>query len=301
MKTACPKEISIVVGNYPHTLALKEGRIQNDKVKLHFTEFTPVRKAFAPMAQSQPFDVCEMAIVTFFQALDAGKPLRLLPVSTVGFFHHGSLWYDPEKGPLEPGELKGKRIGVRAYTQTTGMWVRGMLLEQFGVPSTQVTWVTTEGSHVAGFAEPANVVRVRGDPTMAQLLHSGQAAAAIMGKEHGDPTLRQVVADPERAAAAWQEKHQSVMVNHMVAVTEEFARQDPDAAMAVYEMFRKSYEANPPKQGDPGTAGVKLGIDTIWNSLEAAMAYSVEQKLISRVFDKREIFPSVVLEAEGRL
>ena len=293
------KEISIVVGNYPHTLPLKAGTIKSDIVKLNFTEFNPVRKAFAPMAQSQPFDVCEMAIATFFQALDSGKPLRLLPVSTVGFFHHGSLWYDPAKGSLAPGDLKGKRVGVRAYTQTTGLWVRGILQEQYGVPSSEVTWVTTEGSHVAGFREPSNVIRVDGNPAMAELLHSGQISAAIMGKEHGDPTLKQVVEDPDAAAALWAEKHHSVMVNHMVTVTEKLAQDHPDIVKEVYELFKQGYEQNPPDPNDPATAGIKVGIQNVWSSLQAAMEYAVEQKLINRTFDIQEIFPAVLLEEGG--
>ena len=56
-------------------------------------------------------------------------------------------------------DLNGKRVGVRAYTQTTGAWVRGFLAEDYGVDLESVTWVTFEDPHLAEYREPANVER----------------------------------------------------------------------------------------------------------------------------------------------
>ena len=44
-----------------------------------------------------------------------------------------SIAYDGERGPKSPKDIEGKRVGVRAYTQTTGAWVRGILGEAYGV------------------------------------------------------------------------------------------------------------------------------------------------------------------------
>ena len=43
--------------------------------------------------------------------------------------------------PLAPNGLEGKRIGIRSYTQTTGIWVRGILQHEYGVDLNKVTWV----------------------------------------------------------------------------------------------------------------------------------------------------------------
>ena len=89
------KDVSIVLDTYPQTKAIKEGTLSNPGIHLNFTEYKPIRKAFDDMLKDLRFDICEIALVTFLQALDAGKAVKLLPVVMGGEFHHGSLWYNP--------------------------------------------------------------------------------------------------------------------------------------------------------------------------------------------------------------
>ena len=119
-------DVSIVIDTYPQTRTIKEGELTSPILNLKFTEYKPISKAFDDMLKDQPFDVCEMALGTYLQALDVGKSVKLLPVVMGGEFHHGSIWYNPALGHLSPSDLKGKKVGVRAYTQTTGLWVRGL-------------------------------------------------------------------------------------------------------------------------------------------------------------------------------
>ena len=58
------------------------------------------------------------------------------------------------RGHRKPTDLHGKRVGVRAYTQTTGMWVRGMLAELYGMDVEKVNWVTFEDGHIAEYKDP---------------------------------------------------------------------------------------------------------------------------------------------------
>ena len=80
----------------------------------------------------------------------------LLPATIVGRNQHHTIFYNADRGPLTAADLSGKRVGVRAYTQTTGAWVRGFLAEDYGVDLESVTWVTFEDPHLAEYREPAN-------------------------------------------------------------------------------------------------------------------------------------------------
>ena len=62
----------------------------------------------------------------------------LIPATVLGRGQHHTIAYNPERGPLKASELAGKRVGVRAYTQTTGAWVRGILAEDYGVDTANV-------------------------------------------------------------------------------------------------------------------------------------------------------------------
>jgi len=81
------------------------------------------------MVRRAAYDLCELAIVTAFQALDHGRPIVLLPVVVAARMQRGCLIALSSKGTIDPRDLVGKRIGVRAYAQTTGMWVRAALRE----------------------------------------------------------------------------------------------------------------------------------------------------------------------------
>ena len=143
------RRASIVLGDHPHFASLRSGEIAPECLELEFVDVEPTNRAFAPMLREGRYDISEMAITVFLQAVEVGKPVWLLPVVAVGGFHHGSIYCNPATGVSAPGDLAGRRVGVRAYSQTTGLYVRGVLAEEHGVTAGELTWVTTEGSHVA--------------------------------------------------------------------------------------------------------------------------------------------------------
>src|ERR1700678_1605600 len=74
------------------------------------------------------------------------KPVSSRPAGIVNRFHHGSI-VKKTGGPIAgPKDLNGKKIGVRAYTQTTGVWVRGILGAEYGGDLDRVTDVTNEAA-----------------------------------------------------------------------------------------------------------------------------------------------------------
>src|SRR5438034_6196559 len=119
--------------DYPHTRPLMQGTIKSDRVAFDFTAIRPANRFFKPMVRELKFDVSEMAIATYVQAKAYGKPLVLLPATMMCRFQHGTILCNAAR-PLTPAELAGKRIGVRSYSQTTAVWVRGILENGVGLP-----------------------------------------------------------------------------------------------------------------------------------------------------------------------
>ncbi|MGB8631552.1 MAG: hypothetical protein WCD69_19575, partial [Xanthobacteraceae bacterium] len=146
-------------GTYPHTKPLKSGEIKSDRVALRFTDVEPINKAFLLMVRQEKFDVSEMAIATYLQAKAHGKPLVLLPATMMGRFQHGTMFYNSEHGAVTPESLPGRRVGVRAFSQTTGVWLRGILWKDYGVDLGNVKWVTFEDAHVPEYRDPSGVER----------------------------------------------------------------------------------------------------------------------------------------------
>jgi len=281
--------LSVVLGDYPHTRPLKDGTVPVSGADCRFVRVSPLYSAFARMVRNLEFDVCEMAVATYFQAREAGVPITLLPVAMIGGTHHRSLTRLPDGPALSPGQLAGKRIGVRSYSQTTGLWVRGILQEEYGVLPSDVTWVTTEEPHVARYRPPADVHRSTA-ARVADLLTSGDVAAAVLGPRAigaQGVDLVPVIEDAEAAGQEWIDRHGTVPVNHMVVVREELVRSAPDAVAALYRALAASVAATAGERGgSPADRVVATGwSEPLLKSLEIAARYAREQEVVRSAVD----------------
>ena len=277
-------------GTYPHTRPLKDGAIKSDRVDLRFTEVEPINKAFLMMVRQEKFDVSEMAIATYLQAKAYGKQLTLLPATMMGRFQHGTIFYNSERGTLTPESLPGRRVGVRAFSQTTGVWLRGILWKDYGVDLGKVKWVTFEDAHVPEYHDPPGVERAAPGKDMTKMLLEGELDAAIFGGNiTKDPRLKSVIAEPEAAAKEWYKKHATVPVNHMVVVKTALAKFDPGAVREIFRLLEASKKtAGLPKLDAIDT--IPFGFDAVRPALELMSSYALEMKIIPRRFSVEELF-----------
>jgi 4,5-dihydroxyphthalate decarboxylase len=291
--------LNVCLGTYPHTTALKEGQTNSDRVALAFTEINPVNRAFMPMAREQKFDLSEMAIVTYLQAKAYNKPLVLLPATMMGRFQHGTMLYNAERGTVRPEDLPGRRVGVRAFSQTTGVWIRGILWKDYGLDLGSVKWVTFEDAHVAEYRDPPGVERAAAGKDITKMLLDGELDAAIFGGAMpSEPQLKSVIPDPEAAAKEWYKKNGAVPINHMVVLKESLAKSRPQIVREVYRLLVASKRvAGLPKPG--AIDFVPFGFDAVRSSLELMSAYAFEMKLTPRRYAVEELFDDTTRALQG--
>ncbi len=282
--------LNVCLGTYPHTRALKKGDVKSERLVLNFTEIDPINKAFRMMVREQKFDVSEMAIVSYLQAKAYGKPLTLMPVTMLGRFQHGALLYNAEHGTVRLQDLPGRRVGVRAFTQTTGVWLRGILSKDYGLDIGKVQWVTFEDAHLAEYSDPPGVERAAAGKDMTKMLLEGELDAAIYGGAMPtDPRLKSVIADPEAAGKDWYRKHGAVPVNHMVVLKEDLSKSNPGAVRELFRMLLDSKKA----AGLPKAGAIDLipfGFDAVKPALELMSSYALEMKIIPRRLAVEELF-----------
>lgn len=255
--------LTAAIGRYPHTEALFHDPL------LRIESFSAVSRAFAPMVRTQCFDLSEMAIATFLMARAAGSDLVLLPVVLAARFQNGSLLRQvADRFGAE--ELYGRRIGVRAYSQTTAMWLRGILQEEYGLSPEHVYWVTFEDAHVASYCDPPWAQRAPAGSDMLAMLRAGELDAAIFGNEvPSDPDLATVFPDPDEAARTFLQRHNVMPVNHMVVVRAELAR-DVALIRSLLARFRAA--------GNPFPCG-RAALDPV---VTLALRYVADQGLLER-------------------
>ena len=289
MATATKLKLNTMLGNYPNTKALKSAAVGSDLVDFDFVEVKVANSLFKQVVRDAKYDVAELAIVTYLQAKAYGKPYVLLPAVLVSRGQHHTIAYNPERGPLKPNELNGKRVGVRAYTVTTGTWVRGILASQYGVDLGKVEWITFEDPHVAEYRDPDFVKRAPAGKELAQMLLDGEVDAAVVGDKLPDPRLKHLIPDPEGAAKAWAERHEGVPINHMVVVRTELARSRPDVVKDVFRQLHQSKLAAGLTDGgalDP----YRFGVEACRPTLEVIVDFCHRQQLIPRPLSVDELF-----------
>jgi 4,5-dihydroxyphthalate decarboxylase len=252
---------------------------------LAFEDVTPVHRAFAPMAREQKFDVSEMAIVTAIMAFAYGKALVILPATIAARFQHGTLIGRSDDLP-SPEDLRGRRVGVRAYTQTTGVWVRGILQNDYGVASDSIRWITQEGAHVAEYADPPWVKRTDSEDKLPEMVRKREIDGAILGMDlPDDPAFAPIIRNPGEAAKAWYAKHRTVPINHLLVIRKDLASRHPDV---VRELWATIKAARPTSSGTPDM--YPLGIEAFRPAVDLLLTYCEQQSLLPRKLRSDEIF-----------
>jgi 4,5-dihydroxyphthalate decarboxylase len=287
--SAEPCSLSLAIGSYPHTLALKSGRVASQKLRLQFEDIAPINRAFAPMVREGRFDVSEIAIATFLQAKAFGKPVVLLPIAAAARFQESALLCRVDGAIRGPADLAGRRVGVRAYSQTTGLWLRGRLADDFGLRPQDIRWITYEGAHVLEFVDPAFVERASPGKELLTMLRDGELDAVIVGNDvPSDPTLSTVFPDPRAAANTFWEKHRFVPINHMIVARREIAERRPDLVKELFALFAASKAAS--DAANQMRDGAPIGREAVAPSIAMALRLAEEQGLLPRPLKLDEVW-----------
>jgi 4,5-dihydroxyphthalate decarboxylase len=286
--------LAAMLGTYPKTGPLKHKTLTSPLFDLEFAPVDVAQQAFKAVVRDLKYDVAEIAIVTFLQAFAAGKPYVLLPFVMNGGFHHKSIFCRTD-AQLKAEDLSGKRIAMRAYTQTTPTWVRGILCDDYGLRLESVRWFSQEGAHVADYVDPPWVQQLDSNVKLEQMLIAGDVDAIIAGGGlSSDPRIHPLLPHPKEAALAWHARHEAVPINHMVAVRQELAEARPDV---VREIFRLLQESRRLGDNRPGLDGIDLqptGFEAVAPAVRMIVRFAVEQKLIPDTYPVEALFGPVL-------
>jgi 4,5-dihydroxyphthalate decarboxylase len=255
-----------------------------------------------------------MAITTYLTAKAHGKAFTALPVFVMRQFHHAPIVYNVKSGVTSPKDLEGKKVGVRAYTVTTGVWARGILASEYGVDLGTVTWVVVDEEHVREYQKPGNVEE-RPGANLGELLVKGELAAAIGVGAIDSPDVKPLIPSPREAEAAWYRKTGIYPVNHTVVVKDSLLQSDPTLAPRLFGAFRdaKAVFLEQMKSGEPlaqdaqaiaqrrtvvGNDPLPYGLAKNRKALEAIIHFARDQQILPRAVTPEEMFPRNTLDLE---
>ena len=303
--------LKTALATYPHTKGLKDGTVTVPGVELEHVEVSPITAAFRRMCRGLEFDVTEMAITTYLTARAHGKAFTALPVFVMRQFHHSPIVYNVNSGVRSPKDLEGKKVGVRAYTVTTGVWTRGILATEYGVDLDKITWVVVDEEHVQEYRKPGNVEE-RPKANLGDLLVKGELAAAIGAGKIDAPDVKPLIPDAAAAEAAWYRKTGIYPINHTVVVKDSLLQADPTLAPKLFQAFQtakgqllQQIGSGVALSGDAEVLARRrnvVGDDPLPNgvaknrpALEAIVRFAHDQKILPRTVKPEEVFASNTL------
>jgi 4,5-dihydroxyphthalate decarboxylase len=299
--------LKIATATYGVNRALKDGTVRTP-LDLQFVEVGAITtQGMRPMVRELAFDICEMAFTTYLCARAAGKPLTAIPVFVTRNFHQWAAFVHAKSGIASPKDLEGRKVGVnRGYTVTTGLWIRGVLQHEYGVDLDKITWCPTDEEHVAEFKAPANVDHRYVGRQAADLLASGEFAAAVGDIPIKSADVRPLIPNAREAGYAYYRKTGIYPVNHGIVVKNSVLQERPEVAVELFKAFfaaKEIYRGRLAKRqdldksdetalalaevvGDPFPFGVAANR----TALEAITSFAVEQHLVPRRYATEELF-----------
>ena len=312
--------LKIAVADYPHTAAVRNGAIPIEGVEAEIVTVQPQIAAFRRMVRQVEFDVCELAPTTYIIARAYGAPFVALPVFLLRRFHHSGLLVRPDSGIKTPKDLEGRKVGVRAYSVTTGVWTRAVLIDEYGLDSSKVTWVVDDEEHVTQLKLPSNVIHTPPGRSLADMMADGELAAGFHGNagvgRSGSPTdgwktveahYPDLFPDAEALEADWYARTGIYPMHGTLVVKDSILAQYPWVAQSLFQAFSRAKDewlqrldsgaansASDQKYGklrkivghDPLPYGMAANLKTI----EALAATAFKQKLTPRAMRVEELF-----------
>jgi 4,5-dihydroxyphthalate decarboxylase len=244
-------ELSLACQITDRTRALLDGKVVVEGCKINFVN-GPAEELFQRAFRHTEFDISELSLGTHLLTTARGESRYIgVPVFLSRSFRHSAIYVRKDRGIDSPQALKGCRIGVPDFQQTAGIWVRGMLDDEYGVGSRDVRWVVG-GLEQAGresrvpysLPDDIRIEPIGADQTLSRMLDAGDIDAVIAPRPPScfgrNEHVQRLFPDFRDDEEAWFSKTGLFPPMHLLGIRRALVEQHPWLPVNVYAAFRKS-------------------------------------------------------------
>ena len=328
--------INIAGYDYDRVNAIRDGKVSIEGADLNFevTNIYALSKiAFGP---EQKYEVTEIGLIPYISKYinEDFRDYTLIPVFISRTFRHRNIFVHVDSGIEKPEDLIGKRVGTPGYGMSSHTWIRGLLLDEYGVKADDFQWIETTKSSDGGklntgfnnyfFGEDFPITKGPEGVDESELLISGQCDAlitAITPKAflEGDPKIKRLFPNVKETEIEYFNKTKMFPIMHVVAIRTDVLKDNPWLAKAVFEMYSeakniayKNLESTTVSRvtlpwvvdefestrNIMGSNYWKYGIEDNRKELEAIMRYVYEQGLTKEQIGFEEMFAPSTLDLQ---
>lgn len=298
--------------------ALLDGRVAADGIDLQISLCQP-QALFRDVLRDQTYDVAEMSLGSHIVSVGSGRDDYVaLPIFLSRAFRHSNIYIRGDR-ISQPKDLADATIGVIDYEQTAGIWVRGLLADEYRIDRRGLKWVA--GGLNAPAAEgrrplPNGLPIHRTDDTLSDLLERGELDAVISPlapdcfverRRH----VRRLFENPMSAELDYYVRTGIFPIMHCVVVRRRLIDRHPDLPRALFTAFDAARRLaivdldlrDYPKIATPwigdhrravnqciGKEAWTYGVGRNRNSIEAILRYTAEDGLTEKRLTIEEVF-----------
>lgn len=315
MNGATRLQLTIALGDYDINRGLIDGTVRPEGIDLvPITLSSPERHW--RMMRGLEFDVCELSLASYLMVRDQGRlPIIAIPVFPHRRFRHSYIFVNSEAGIRGPKNLEGRRVGIRTWQTTAGLWATGLLEEHYGVDIASIRWLRQDVEDIP-FSMPAefDLTQVGPGQNVNRMLVEGEIDGLIFPEmptafKQGDPRVRRLFEDAKAEEQRYYAATGIFPLMHTVVIKEELLGRCPWVANALLKAFRASKELAWRQMEDPRRVSLAwlrelieeqravLGPDP-WpydlpsnrTALETMIRYSHRLGMIGRAMPPEELF-----------
>ncbi len=318
MPTRLP--LTLACGDYDVNRGLIDGDVIPQGVDLTVLTYPSPQRHWR-MARDLEFDVCEFSLASYLVIHGRGEPaLTAIPAFPHRRFRHGYVLVNADAGIDRPKDLEGRRIGIRTWQTTAGLWMRGILQDDHDVDLRSIEWVAQDEEdialeHAGGF----RIVRAPAGRTVTELVVAGELDALIYPDMPDPRALGDRVVplfpDAKQVEMEYARRTGFFPLMHTVVLRRELDEAHPWVARELLAAFVTSKDRAFERMGDPRRVSLAwlrealeeqrrvLGPDP-WayglrpnrRALETMIRWAAEQGLIAARFEPESLFTPTTRE-----
>lgn len=237
--------LSLICTLSDRTRPIHEGRVAVEGFEIARSAAEPEEMFRIAMREAR-HEITELSMASHILSTARGDARYIgVPVFPSRAFRHGAIYIRTDRGIARPEDLAGRVIGTPEYQQTAGMWVRGMLREQYGVDTRAIAW-RSGGERTPLDLPPGLDVQVipPGD-SLEAMLAEGRLDAFIGPRppacflDRSAPVAR-LFPDPRAAEEAYLKATGFFPIMHCIALRRDVAEAHPALPAALFRAFAEA-------------------------------------------------------------
>jgi 4,5-dihydroxyphthalate decarboxylase len=245
------RSLVLATGYHVRARPLWDGRVDTGDLKLKVVPFESDGERHRRFLAGD-FDASELSLALYLALKSSGAPLVALPVFPNRRFRYSFIYVREDSPIREAADLRGKAVGVPSYLNTCGLWARGLLGDEYGLKTRDMTWKVMRREAVDFTPPPGAVIEsFSGKRDLRARLLGGEVDALITPDVIAARGIRRLFSYTKELEMDYFRRAGIFPINHAIVIREQAARDNPSLPRKLYRLWDEAKKLSLEDDADP--------------------------------------------------